>query len=380
MSQLLLRRANVFAPTPLGEVDILIVNQHIVAIGRDLSVSLPDLQTIDVAGRVVIPGVIDQHIHVTGGGGEGGPVTRCPELVLSELVGAGITTVVGVSGTDSVTRSIPNLLGKVRALNAEGVTAYMWTSNYQMPVCTVTDSVRMDLFAIPEVIGVKLALGDHRSSFPTQQDVMHLLSDIRVGGMIAGKPGFLHVHLGDLGNVAFDILDACCEGGMPIKHIRPTHCARHQTTWDRSVAFALRGGVIDVTAGHSIFEHSSDAVLAAMEAGVDSQRITMSTDAHGSMPRFDENGVMVGLDVAPVNGVWEDFQRLVEACGFERAVGFVSTNLATNLELKGKGEIKVGADADMLVLNDACEITHMMAKGRLMMRDGEIIVKGTFEH
>lgn len=45
------------------------------------------------------------HVHITGGGGEAGPASRCPEAQLSKLISAGITTVVGVTGTDSVTRS-----------------------------------------------------------------------------------------------------------------------------------------------------------------------------------------------------------------------------------------------------------------------------------
>ena len=118
----LIKGAHVFAPEDLGVVDVLTVNDKVVAVGKDLSAQLPDLETIDAKGLVMTPGFIDQHIHVTGGGGEGGPKTRTPELVLSELVACGTTSVVGVSGTDGTSRSIPNLLGKVRALQAEGVT------------------------------------------------------------------------------------------------------------------------------------------------------------------------------------------------------------------------------------------------------------------
>lgn len=54
---------------------------------------------------------------MTGGGGEGGPLTRAPELNFSELVEGGITSFVGVSGTDSETRPIEALMAKVRSLN-----------------------------------------------------------------------------------------------------------------------------------------------------------------------------------------------------------------------------------------------------------------------
>ena len=75
----------------------------------------------------------------------------------------------------------------------------MWTSNYAYPPATITGSVKGDLFAIPECLGVKIAMGDHRSSFPTDQEVLRLLSEIRVAGMLTGKTGFLHVHCGDWG-------------------------------------------------------------------------------------------------------------------------------------------------------------------------------------
>jgi beta-aspartyl-dipeptidase (metallo-type) len=379
MSCILIRGADVYAPEHLGINDLFIVNGKIVAMGPDLVINVPKLEVFDAGGRAVMPGIIDQHIHVTGGGGEGGPVTRCPELKFSDLVKAGTTSVVGVCGTDTETRSIANLLAKVRALAAEGVSTWMWTSNYAMPPTTVTGTVRRDLLAIPECIGVKIALGDHRSSFPTEQEVMHLLSDIRVGGMISGKTGFLHIHLGDMGNVAYDILDACVSRGMPIKHIRPTHCQRHSETWARSIAFAKRGGVIDLTCKMGIHGDAAHAAADALQAGVASDKITLSTDGYGSMPRFDEKGEMVGLAVCPVTAIWDEFQSLVGLCGMEQAIRFVSTNLARNLGLPGKGVIAEGADADLLILDDRMEKTEVMARGRFLMRSGEIIVRGTFE-
>ena len=181
MTALLIKNARVFAPQDLGKNDVLMVNDRIVAVGQNLAPQLPDLEILDASGKILTPGFFDQHIHVTGGGGEGGPSTRTPELVLSELISCGTTSVVGVSGTDYTTRSIPNLLAKVRALQTEGVSAWMYTSNYKYPATTLTDSIANDLFFVPEVIGVKIALGDHRSSFPTAQQVLAVLAEVRVG-------------------------------------------------------------------------------------------------------------------------------------------------------------------------------------------------------
>ena len=379
MSSYLIKNADLYAPQHIGNTDILVCNGKIEAVAPNLTVSIPGLETVDAKGQVVIPGFIDQHVHVTGGGGEGGPSTRCPELPFTALVKAGVTTVVGVMGTDNVSRSLENLLAKVRCLAIEGVTTYMWTSSYAVPPQTITGTIRGDLFNIPEIIGVKIALGDHRSSFPTMQEVLRMLSDIRVGGMVSGKTGFLHCHLGDMGAVAFDLIDGCVDAGMPIRHIRPTHCARKDVTFRRAKAFARRGGVIDLTAGPCIYPTTAEAVQDALQDGVPAERITISTDAQGSMPSFNEKGEMVGLDVCPASNSWLEYQKLVEALGIEKAIAFFSTNLAHNLGFADKGEVSVAKDADLLIVNDACEITDVMAKGRFLKRVGEILVKGTFE-
>ncbi|CAF3946882.1 unnamed protein product [Rotaria sordida] len=59
---------------------------------------------ISVEDQLIIPGLIDVHVHAIGGGGEQGPYSRTPESRLSELIRGGLTTIVGVLGTDGVTR------------------------------------------------------------------------------------------------------------------------------------------------------------------------------------------------------------------------------------------------------------------------------------
>lgn len=378
---LLIKNARVFAPNDLGRQNVLMVGEQIAAIGPDLTCDLPDLETIDASGRILTPGFFDQHIHVTGGGGEGGPATRTPELVLSELIRSGTTSVVGVSGTDFTTRSIPNLLAKVRALKTEGVSAWMYTSNYRYPATPLTDSVANDLFFVPEVLGVKIALGDHRSSFPTTQQVLALLADIRVGGMIAGKTGFLHIHLGNIPG-AFAMFDEIIARGFPVRHIRPTHCGRIRHVFDAAVEFALKGGHIDITTGASCcFDNASLAVLAALEAGVDPKLITLSTDGHGSVPRFNEKGEMAGLGVGGVEGNLLAFKRLVGDYGMsiEKALPFVTSNVASALGLADQGVVAKGACGNACLFTEDFRLTDVVARGRVMMREGEVVVKGTFE-
>lgn len=379
MHPILIKNADVYAPEHLGTRDIFLAGGKIVAMAEKLDVTLPDLEVIDAAGYIVAPGLVDQHIHITGGGGEGGWHSRCPELVFSELVKAGVTTFLGVSGTDSMTRSVENLLAKVRGLKNEGASGWMWTSNYAYPVTTITKDVRTDMLAIPEVLGVKIALGDHRSSFPNQHEIMQILADVRVSGMLTGKTGFLHVHLGDF-PYSFDIFDECVAQGMPIKHIRPTHVARHPEVFRRACEFAKKGGFIDITTGGGNYMGSAaDAVRAALADGVPFDRITLSSDGHGSMPRFNEVGEMVGLGIGSIMCDIETIRELKDELGVEKALTPMTKTVAGALGLETKGGIAVGKDADILFLTKDLDIDWVFMMGKVAMRKGEVVMKGAFE-
>ena len=379
MHPILIKNADVYAPEHLGTRDLFLAGGKIVAMAEKLDVTLPDLEVIDAAGYIVAPGLVDQHIHITGGGGEGGWHSRCPELVFSELVKAGVTTFLGVSGTDSMTRSVENLLAKVRGLKNEGASGWMWTSNYAYPVTTITKDVRTDMLAIPEVLGVKIALGDHRSSFPNQHEIMQILADVRVSGMLTGKTGFLHVHLGDF-PYSFDIFDECVAQGMPIKHIRPTHVARHPEVFRRACEFAKKGGFIDITTGGGNYMGSAaDAVRAALADGVPFDRITLSSDGHGSMPRFNEAGEMVGLGIGSIMCDIETIRELKDELGVEKALTPMTKTVAGALGLETKGGIAVGKDADLLFLTKDLDIDWVFMMGKVAMRKGEVVMKGAFE-
>ena len=71
-----------------------------------------------------------------GGGGEGGFSTRTPEATLSDLTTAGVTTVVGTLGTDGIARDMNALLAKARGLEEEGITTYIYTGSYRLPLRT----------------------------------------------------------------------------------------------------------------------------------------------------------------------------------------------------------------------------------------------------
>ncbi len=72
---------------------------------------------------------------------------------------------VGLLGTDDLTRSTSSLVAQVYALRESGISAYCYTGGYHVPLTTLTESVRSDLVHIEPILGVgELAISDHRSS------------------------------------------------------------------------------------------------------------------------------------------------------------------------------------------------------------------------
>ena len=378
----LIRNADVYAPEHLGLRDILIEGEKIARVEADLSryAALAD-ETYDMRGATVVPGYIDSHIHITGGGGEQGPASRVPECPLTALTTNGVTTVLGLLGTDGTSRSLPNLLYKCRALNEEGVSCYMLTGAYQFPSPTMTGSVIDDIALIDRVIGCKIALSDHRSSNLTKQELIRLASDVRMGGLISGKAGVLVMHMGSGVNRLRHVLDAVRETDIPVRTFWPTHMRRSPELIDEGVEFIALGGTIDFTA-------TEDGAVAATVAGLVKERgvnidsITMSSDAFGSQPRFDEKGNCVGLTYVSPRTLHMELKQLVQAhdLPLSEALKLLTVNPARMMLLSGvKGEIAPGADADLIAYGPDMEIDTVFARGTLAVRHGEAVLKGRFE-
>jgi beta-aspartyl-dipeptidase (metallo-type) len=219
----LIKNANVYAPKHLGKKDILVGAGKILAIEDHIENHSAIQKTWDVQHKVVTPGLIDQHIHVIGAGGKDGFATMTPEVNLSELISCGTTTVCSLLGTDGTARNIRTLYAKVKALNQEGISAYMLSGYYGMDTKTITESIQGDMLFIDKVLGVKIAISDIRSSYPTARELVRKLRDIMVGGMIGGKKGILHVHLGYLPSKMDVLFELVNDFHFPIKHISPTH-------------------------------------------------------------------------------------------------------------------------------------------------------------
>lgn len=191
----LIKNAEIYAPEKLGKTDILLAAGKVVLLAENIELpeNLP-VKVIEAEGLILTPGFIDAHVHIAGAGGEGGPASRTPELQLSDMIKAGVTTVVGCLGTDGITRSVESVLMKVKSLRAEGVSAWMYTGSYQVPTPTITGDIARDIALIEEVIGVgEVAVSDHRSSVPSLEELTRIAAHARVAGMIGGKAGIVNI-------------------------------------------------------------------------------------------------------------------------------------------------------------------------------------------
>lgn len=380
----LLKGGKVYSPRYIGIKDILIANDTIAIIEDDILLNLDKshLEVIDVSNKYIVPGLIDNHVHITGGGGEGSFKTRVPEIQLSKLIEGGITTVVGLLGTDSTTRSVENLVAKAKALKEEGVSVYVHTGAYGYPSTTLTEEVKKDIAFIEEIIGVKIALSDHRSSSLSEEELARLASDARVAGMISGKAGIVVAHMGS-GSDGFGIINRVLENTeIPIRTIRPTHVNRKLELLEEGFEYAKKGGVIDLTCG--IYDELSPrkVIKRAKENKVPLENILISSDGYGSFSNYDQYGNLLEIGVSSVNSLLEELKKMVKEEEFtlEEALRFFTINVAKALNIyPKKGIIKENSDADLLILNSDLELDSVISKGKLMMKDSKLIVKGTYE-
>jgi beta-aspartyl-dipeptidase (metallo-type) len=387
---ILLKKCDVFSPDSIGRKDVLIAGSKIIAIDDDIQ--LPDskyLQTINCDGLKLIPGLIDAHVHIAGAGGEGGPATRTPELQLSQLIDAGVTTVIGCLGTDGMTRSVESVLMKAKGLRAEGVSCWIYTGAYQIPTPTITGEVGKDIATIEEIIGVgEIAISDHRSSWPTTDELIRLTEHARVGGMLGGKAGIVNIHLGDQESDPFQPLYAVVERSqkmLKLTQFMPTHCNRNDYTLEFAKEYGKKGGYVDITtSSYPYFTEyevkPSKAVVELMNAGVPLENITFTSDACGSLPGFDEKGNLVKLETGLPSANFRELMDMVKTEGLtlDKAVKVLTSSPADILKLKSKGRIIEGNDADLVLLNGD-EIYSVIAMGQFLMKERKIVKKGSYE-
>lgn len=370
----LIEGAEIFSPTHLGQQDLLVTDGRIAWMGKGLTVPANwPLHRVDGRGRYLVPGLVDPLAHITGGGGEGGFAFRTPELAASEALRAGVTTLVAALGTDSLTRTPAQVLGKVREFRAAGVSAFMYTGSYHLPVKTLTGTVESDIILIPEVLGVgEVAISDHRSSAPTHDELARLASEARVAGLLAGKSGVSFFHVGDGKGALAPLRALRDETDIPLRQLYPTHCNRNPWLFAEAVEWGKAGGWVDLTTSSfpDLLEDgerlAADAFLELLAASVPAERITFSSDANASLPRFDGEGRLIEMRCGQIASLWQQCVRATRlGVSLERALAAVTSNPAQALGLGSKGRIGVGQDADLLLVHDRTfAIERVMSGGQ----------------
>ena len=387
----LIKNGEIYNPEYLGKKDILLVNDRIHLIKENINIGENELEIkiINADGNYVVPGFIDSHVHITGGGGEGGFHTRTPEIKFSDLISAGITTVIGCLGTDGITRSGEDLLAKTRALREEGISAYMYTGSYEFPVKTITGEIKKDIILINEILGVgEVAISDHRSSQPDISQLKKAAAEARVGGILANKAGIVNVHIGDGDRYLSFLEEIVDKTEIPRKQFIPTHINRNIDLLEKGVDYALKGGLVDFTTSSSndIYENKitkpSNSLKYYLEKGVNINNITFTSDGQGSLPKFNEEGEFVGLKVGKVSSLFKEVRDAVlkENINLDKALKVITENPAQNLELKNKGKLEEEKDADLVILDSKdLKIKTVIAKGKVMLENENLKQKGTFE-
>jgi beta-aspartyl-dipeptidase (metallo-type) len=370
----------------MGQKHLLIAAGKIVYVG-DVLPTLGDelaVQTIDLAGQIVIPGFIDAHTHITGGGGEAGFATRVPPVPLSQFTRAGVTTVLGLLGTDDLTRTTGSLLAQVYALREEGLSAYCYTGGYHLPPTTLTGSVKSDIVYIEPIVGVgELAISDHRSSQPTLNELLKVASEAHVARLMTGKAGIVHLHLGDGERGLALVREAIASAEIPARTYNPTHVNRRKALFDEACELTKLGCWIDVTSFETgdVGYEPAEALLRYMQGDFPQDKLTISSDGGGCLPCFDHHGHMTKMDFASSSSMTEVFYQLLDqGVELERCLPFFTSNIATLLNFQHKGQLNSGCDADLVVLDSTNRINHVMALGHWHIFAKKIIKKGSFEN
>jgi len=382
-----LNNVDIFAPHPLGVCHVLVAAGKIIAISKQAIEIDQNLlaSDIDFDGKRLVPGLIDGHAHITGGGGEAGFKSKVPAVNLSQYTKAGVTSVVGLLGTDDTTRNTSSVIAQVYALREEGISAWCYTGGYHVPLNTLTDCVRKDMVHIDPIIGVgELAISDHRSSQPTFDEVARIAGDVHVAGLMTGKAGIVHFHLGD-GKRGLDLLEKLLdETEIPPRVLNPTHCNRNIPLFEQACGLTKRGISIDVTAfppSDNLEEYSAaESFRRYMKGGFDKSKLTISSDGGGCLPHFNQQGELLHLDYGRCTLLSDCIKELLdEGFDLEDVIAPFTCNVAKLLRLHHKGEIKSGNDADLIILDNDNKIESVMALGKWHQKNHKTIVFGSFE-
>lgn len=373
----LIRNAEVFSPGSLGRRDVLLADARLCRVDTSVDVTGSAVEVVDADGLWLLPGLVDPLTHPCGGGGEGGFGNRTAELDAADFIQAGVTTPVGALGTDSITRSLEVLYGKVMELRARGLSACMLNGGYRLPGLTLTGDVARDLVLIEPVIGTgEVAISDHRSAQPDASGLRRLAAAANLGGTLSGKQGTVLVHVGE-GQAGLSPIEQALAGTeLPQRIFYPTHANRSRGLLEQAVRFTRHGGFADITVSTTPeFIEAGEvpalqALREAIAAGAPAARLTLSSDAGGSLPLY-RDGQLAGLQSAKPSVLLELLRDVARSRpdDFETVLAAMTQNPADAYGLTAKGRVTPGADADLLLFDPRDgRLVEVYGRGRPLLR------------
>ncbi len=365
----LLQNAEVYAPEKLGRTDVLFADSLTLNVGalatKNLLATGLDIEVVDLKGNYLVPGLIDPHAHLLGGSGEkGGFSSQTPEISLTELTQAGITTVIGTLGVDTTMKTMPGLLARAKGLEEQGLSAYIYTGGYNVPPTTILESARQDIMFIKEVIAIgEIAIADERANEPTVEELAKLVKDGYVAGMLTGKAGVAHFHVGK-GERMLKSLKELLDQSDSIDPVwlYPTHINRHEALLKDAVEFMKRGSNADMDV---VEGNLAKWLRLYVDSGGRLEQLSISSDA----------GV-----TSPAN-ILNEIRNCVLREGFdlETVLPLATTHPAKFLKLNEKGRIRKTFDSSFLVLDkSSLDLVHVISRGHWLVRDGSPQVREKF--
>lgn len=363
----LIENGDVYAPHHVGANSILMAAGVILKIGAINRQTLESLHVkldvIDATDCIVTPGLIDPHEHLLGGSGEKGFASQTPEIYPSEIISAGITTVVGCLGVDTTMKTMAGLLAKAKALKEEGLSAYVWTGGYDVPPSTISGTARNDIMFIEEIIGAgEIAISDERSTDHDPRELARLVIDAHNGGMLSNKAGVTHFHVGH-GEERLKPLRNLLEN-FPVEPgwIYPTHITRSEELMKEAIELAAQGSFVDID---TVEGDLPKWFKFYFDNGGAPDRLTVSTDSSITGPHnlLEQIRICVLEHEFPIS----------------QAFACVTKNTANALKLNQKGVLEAGKDADVLILRKGnLEIKDVIAGGRCLYKSGKLNFKEKF--
>ena len=360
----LIENGEVYDPEPRGIQSVLLANDRVEKVGKVNRSAIDaldvDCERIDATGCVVIPGLIDPHAHLLGGSGEGSLALQTPMMFVHEIVRGGVTTVVGTLGVDTTMKTIAGLLARVKALSELGLTTRMWTGGYNVPPTTVMDSIRSDMLFVDEVVGAgEIAVSDERGLNQSAQELAKLVRDTHIGGLLTGKSGRTHFHVGEERTRLQPLRDLVEQFQVKCDWLYPTHVQRSPELMREAIDLANEGAFLDI----DVVEKDVHKWLRFyIDNGGPIEKLTVSSD----------------MDSATPDIFYQQFCGLVVKHGFslDLVLPLFTSNTACALKLSRKGCVRPGMDADVAVVTKgSLDIREVVARGRVVVRDGIPVVR-----